>query len=187
MERSTTLLGYALLGLLHQRAQAGYDLRKIFAETPLMSFSESPGSIYPALRRLEERGLIKGRIEETVGMRRRRVFQVTPAGLAELTDWLEKPVGRDDVIRGTEELMLRFAFMDPILTKAKIVGFLRAFDVELSSYVSSLKKHLASQAPRLSITGRVALESGIENYQARIGWTRRVVAMLQPGRKRGKT
>ena len=114
-------------------------------------------------------------------MRRRKVFRLTPGGLNELKEWLEKPVGRDDVIRGTEELMLRFAFMGQILSRGQIAGFLKALDVELSSYVSLLKEHLKSLPGDVSLTGRAALESGIESYQARIGWTRRVVAMLQPG------
>jgi DNA-binding PadR family transcriptional regulator len=187
MSRQITTLGYALLGLLHQKPCTGYDLRKIFAETPFMSFSESPGSIYPALRRLEEKGDVRGRIQQGSGMRRRKVFRITPAGLGELKEWLEKPVGRDDVIRGTEELMLRFAFMDQILSRAQIVGFLKALDVEFSSYVALLKEHLASFPGDVSLTGRAALESGIESYQARIGWTRRVVAMLQPSRTRGES
>jgi len=49
------LLGYALLGLLHQKERSGYDLRKVFTHTPVKHFSDSPGAIYPALRRLERR------------------------------------------------------------------------------------------------------------------------------------
>ena len=51
------LLGHALLGLLHGSSLSGYDVRKIFTETPMGSFSNSPGAIYPALERLEKAGL----------------------------------------------------------------------------------------------------------------------------------
>jgi len=47
-----TVLGYALLGLLQQKAQSGYELRKVFAETAMGNYSSSPGAIYPALERL---------------------------------------------------------------------------------------------------------------------------------------
>ena len=43
----------ALLGLLHGEARSGYALRKVFQDTPMLHFSDSPGSIYPALKRLE--------------------------------------------------------------------------------------------------------------------------------------
>ena len=56
-------LGYALLGLL-QKPSSGYDLRKVFSSTSMKTYSDSPGAIYPALRRLEHRGLVRGTIEE---------------------------------------------------------------------------------------------------------------------------
>src|SRR5258708_31023457 len=46
-----SLLGFAILGMLHARPQSGYDLRKAFVATPMRLFSDSPGAIYPALRR----------------------------------------------------------------------------------------------------------------------------------------
>ena len=49
-----SLLGFALLGLLHQKSASGYDLRKIFASTAMGTFSDSPGAIYPTLTMLED-------------------------------------------------------------------------------------------------------------------------------------
>src|SRR3954462_14165168 len=69
-------LGYALLGLLQQKPSSGYDLRKIFSSTSMKTYSDSPGAIYPALRRLEQEALIRGTIEEGSGLRRREVFQL---------------------------------------------------------------------------------------------------------------
>ena len=53
MSARVSLLGYALLGLLHQKPSSGYALRRVFATTPMGTFSDSPGAIYPALGRLE--------------------------------------------------------------------------------------------------------------------------------------
>jgi DNA-binding PadR family transcriptional regulator len=72
-----SLLGYALLGLLAQKESSGYDLRKTFADTPMQSFSDSPGAIYPALKRLELSGLIRGKVEQGSGLRRRQLFRLT--------------------------------------------------------------------------------------------------------------
>jgi len=57
---SNSALAFALLGLIGQEPRSGYDLRKFFSSTPMISFSDSPGAIYPALRRLEQRGLVRG-------------------------------------------------------------------------------------------------------------------------------
>ena len=88
-------LGYALLGLLQGKPSSGYDLRKIFSSTSMRTYSDSPGSIYPALLRLEKQKLIRGSIES--GSRRRQVFRLTPKGLAELKQWITAPVTLEDV------------------------------------------------------------------------------------------
>jgi DNA-binding PadR family transcriptional regulator len=82
MSAPVSLLGYALLGLLHQRPSSGYALRKTFATTPMGTFSDRPGAIYPALRRLERQGLVRGRVESSAGLRQKQTFRLTPQGLA---------------------------------------------------------------------------------------------------------
>src|ERR1039458_5879899 len=117
--KNDSLLGYALLGLIHEQPQSGYDLRKIFASTAMGTFSDSPGAIYPALRRLETDELVCGTVVESATLRRRRVFQITPQGLDAFKAWLLQPVTRDDVIRRIPDLMVRFAFMDRTVGERK--------------------------------------------------------------------
>ena len=76
-------LAFALLGLIWQEPRSGYDLRKFFSSTPMISFSDSPGAIYPALHRLEQRGLVRGHTAQGAGLRRRRIFELTTRGRAE--------------------------------------------------------------------------------------------------------
>ncbi|HEX3968204.1 MAG TPA: PadR family transcriptional regulator, partial [Edaphobacter sp.] len=58
-----SILGHALLGLIYQQPLSGYDVKKIFASTPMAGFSDSPGAIYPALRRLEKSGLVRSEVQ----------------------------------------------------------------------------------------------------------------------------
>src|SRR5512146_664170 len=106
---AASTLEYALLGLLRQSPQSGYDLRKTFANTPMRHFSDSPGSIYPALRRLESRGWVAPKDESGHNARKRQVYRVTPAGKTAMLAWLRAPVGRDEVVHKLDELKLRFA------------------------------------------------------------------------------
>jgi DNA-binding PadR family transcriptional regulator len=50
----------------------------------MMFLSDSQGTVYPAPGRLDRAGLVKSQIEEGGGLRRRRVFSLTPQGLREL-------------------------------------------------------------------------------------------------------
>ena len=179
MQNSSSVLGYALLGLLHQQALSGYDLRKIFASTPIGGFSDSPGAIYPALRRLQERGLVRGEVQKSTGLRTRRVFQITPKGLASFETWQSKPIVRDDMIRRSGELLLRFAFMDQTFAPERTLAFLREFAKELSSLIPSVRQHLHAHADEMPLSGRLALESGVQDYEARLRWARKSIAAYE--------
>jgi DNA-binding PadR family transcriptional regulator len=182
--KDNSLLGYALLGLLHQQPLSGYDLRKIFASSPIGGFSDSPGAIYPALRRLQERGLVRGVVQESTGLRKRRVFRITPKGLASFKAWQCKPIVRDDMIRRSGELLLRFAFMDQTFGPEQALAFLREFARELSSYIPSLRQHLA-RANEMPLSGRLALESGVQDYESRLRWARKSIATYERRMKEG--
>ena len=60
--------GYAIVEALRVRSEGAFDLAE--------------GTVYPALYRLERRGLIASRWEE--GRRRRRVYRLTRKGATEL-------------------------------------------------------------------------------------------------------
>lgn len=166
-----SLLGYALLGLIHQKPSSGYDLRKTFAETAMGNYSNSPGAIYPALERLAGRGLIASEVKDSRGLRRRRLYRLTGSGETELKKWLVRPIARDDVMRGATDLMLRFAFIEPALGVEAAVAFLQSFRAELKTYVSGLNSYLHENATKMPLSARLALESGIRAYKSLLQWT----------------
>ena len=183
MKESSSLLGYALLGLLGQQLLSGYDVKKIFATTPMAGFSDSPGAIYPALRRLEQAGQVRSEVKQMTGLRRRRVFRITPKGLASLKAWLAKPITEEDVVRRMGEVMLRFAFMDDALDGERSVEFLQELAGKLAGYIPSLHEYLEVHAAAMPVSGRLALESGIGEYEARLDWAKNAIAHYRRRKK----
>ena len=182
---SNSALAFALLGLIWQKPRSGYDLRKFFSSTPMISFSDSPGAIYPALRRLEQRGLVRGHIAEGSGLRRRRIFEMTARGRAEFRRWQTQPVTRNDVVRNMDALMLRFAFMDQFAGKGAALRFLKAFHKELAAYIPTLRNYLKSNREHMSQSGRLALESGIQAYETQLRWTKTAMRTYGQGKGEG--
>lgn len=169
------LLDYAILGLLAQQAMTGYGLRRVFASTPMGVFSDSPGSIYPALARLERDGLIRS-AGQSGARQGSRLLEPTRAGLAALRRWLSAGITREDVMRRIDELLLRFAFLDRHLDAAFVDRFLGELAGSVSAYVNELRAY-ARQAPGPSgSTGRLALEHGIAAFRATAQWARRARA-----------
>jgi len=181
------LLGYALLGLLHQVSLSGYGVRKMFSSSPMGSYSDSPGAIYPALQRLEKAGLIRGRVEDSSGLRRKKIYSPTNAGIAALKQWLKNPVTHEEVVRGVNELILRFSFMDPVIGEAATLQFLRALQIELQAYIPTLREYLNSYGTKMSQSGILALESGVRGYETLLEWCKHAITTYDGKAKGGSS
>jgi DNA-binding PadR family transcriptional regulator len=180
--KTRSVLEYALTGTLGRKPQSGYDLRKTFTTTGMRHYSDSPGSIYPALKRLEARGWIEaapGRTEED-DPRKRQLFAITEAGKEALVTWLNQPVTRDDVILRVSELMLRFALMDGNVPRAVTIQFLADFERERAAYAAESRGKLEEMRSKAGLhTGVLAYESGIEGMEAHVTWARRSRELLE--------
>jgi PadR family transcriptional regulator, regulatory protein AphA len=185
--RKIPSLGYALLGLL-QKPSSGYDLRKVFSSTSMKTYSDSPGAIYPALERLVKAGLIRGSIEEGSGLRRRQIFRLTPKGHSELKHWITRPVTREDLVWGQQEIMLRFAFCETAVGPAAAVELLQSLEAALQTYVAALHEELQQMKAVMPTSARLAFECGIRGNQCFLEWTHYALATYEKeGRKKGGT
>ena len=172
-------LSLAILGLISKTPSSGYDLRKVFSTTPIGAFSSSPGAVYPALRRCEKNGWIKGDIDRTSILRPRQVFQLTVAGHEALKEELSQPVTDESVIWQNGDLILRFAFMDGILTKKRILKFLEEYATATETYIVTLGAHRKTMEGVSPKCGIFALEQGIEAYKANLRWAKRTIPEFQ--------
>ncbi len=179
-------LGYAILGLLQQKPSSGYDLRKIFSATAMKTYSDSPGAIYPALRRLEHDDLIRGTVEDGAGLRRRQIFRLIPKGLSELKKWIARPVKVDDLGRRDHDFMLRFAFSEGIGGPAATLALLDSLAVAQTAFLASLREQLNTHGLKMPTSARLALEWGMHGTEAWLKWTESAITTYEKQSK-GRT
>ncbi len=179
-ETDLSTLSLAILGLISQRPLTGYDLRKIFATTPMGHFSSSPGAIYPALKRIEEAGWIRSVPSEGRTGRQRMAYEITARGRKVLQQHLSQPVTEEDVIWHMDDLMMRFAFMDGVVGREKTLRFLRDFAARIDAHVADLRRYFEGARSILPACGKLAMESGIQSYEMNAQWARRAIQELQP-------
>jgi PadR family transcriptional regulator len=74
---STELL---VLSLVEERSRHGYEIGRLIEQRSRGVVQLHVASLYPLLYRLERRGWLAGRWVEKAGERRRRYYQLTPAG-----------------------------------------------------------------------------------------------------------
>ncbi len=171
-------LGFAILGLLRQAPRSGYDLRKAFTATPIAHFSDSPGAIYPALRRLLRRRWIAPLPTSRMGGRRRQLYAPTDLGRRVWRAWLRRPPSRAEVVRDMDGLVLRFAFMSGTLSSRESLLFLERLRGEVDSYLGELRRFLAEHGPAMTLSGRLAFESGVESFGMYTRWARGAIRHL---------
>jgi PadR family transcriptional regulator, regulatory protein PadR len=83
-------LDLIVLQLLQAEPTNGYDLSLRIQATTRDVLNVNAGSLYPALYRLEQRGLIRATWEETENGRRAKVYALTASGRKHLADQREE-------------------------------------------------------------------------------------------------
>jgi len=174
--KDISTLSLAILGLLSAEPHSGYDVQKVFDETPMIHYSSSPGAIYPALARLERDGLVKGTVEKQESLRPRKVYRLTASGRRALVSRLRAPVTREDARRHMDDLLMRFALLDGVVGPEAAVRFLEGLRDRCREVVGALRSYMDEPEDHLPFGGRLAVLHGVESYQATIDWAEAAIA-----------
>jgi DNA-binding PadR family transcriptional regulator len=174
-----TTLGYAILGLLHLEPRTGYALRKVFETTPMGHYSSSPGAIYPALKRLEKRGLASSQIDDSTKLRPKQVYSTTEAGVEVLRHWVSQPVKKSNVVHDMGDLMLRFSFMGVLVSDQVTYRFLSQMASNIDLYIEELEQLVSDIPATAPPHGRLAIMSGIGSYRAHATWARQAMKSFE--------
>ncbi|MFN3668853.1 MAG: PadR family transcriptional regulator [Brevundimonas sp.] len=161
-----TALGYALLGQISIAPRSGYALRMVFETTPLGAYSSSPGSIYPALKSLAAKGLVR-----TAGPGRGARYELTTAGAAALDGWLRAPVTAEEVTRRLDLQLLRFALLTGHPDRSLTQAFLRSFEAATAARAAELRGFLeAGVGAAMPLQARLAVEHGQQSLETSARW-----------------
>ncbi len=79
-------LNTMLLEVISRRPMYGYEICKTVNARTDGYFNLREGSLYPALHKLEQEGLLKSFWEQTDRGRRRKYYEITDAGVKTLAD-----------------------------------------------------------------------------------------------------
>jgi hypothetical protein len=107
------------------------------------------------------------------------MFRPTTAGTESFRAWLARDIGPKDVIWNIDELMLRFAFHSFLENAEATRKFLSSFLREVEGYVKKLREETKSMPNSTPLHGRLAVECGVELYQAYRRWGRKALEHFQ--------
>jgi DNA-binding PadR family transcriptional regulator len=178
-EHQLTAFEHVLLGLVCLSPASGYDLKRIFAATPMGIYQPSSGALYPALRRLEAKSLVRAMALDGAGesARRRRVYEPTEVGRTTHVTWLRTPIEPSTVGRDLGLHLVRFVMMEHAFSRDEVLGFLHDLSDALAAFIAQLEQYAAvpqagDRHPRL------ALDHGLAVYRASLEWAGSAMAAL---------
>lgn len=96
------------LGMVLEDSLTGYDIKKRIENGIGVFYKASFGSLYPALKRLTEKGLLTAS-EEPRGNRQKIFYHTTLEGKKQFYDWLSSPM---DIFEGTNTHLAKVYFFD---------------------------------------------------------------------------
>ncbi len=181
--RTRSLLEYAILGLVRGAPRSGYAIRKVFASSLLRLFSDSPGSIYPALRRLERDGLVTA---GEAGRRGYRPFRLSRPGKKELVSWVATPMEPEELWKNPDAFSLQFANMADLVEPAAMRDMLDAYAQAFRSLDREVREFQETGRNDLTTTGDLVLNLGSGLCRARVRWARQTIRALQRGTTKGQ-
>jgi PadR family transcriptional regulator AphA len=178
-EPRLTSFEHILTGLVCLSPASGYDLKRKFAATPMGVYQPSSGSLYPALRRLEAKGLVKALDGTSESARNRRVYEPTQAGRAAHATWLRTPVEVSTVSRDLGLHLMRFVMMEHAFSREEVLSFLDNLEDALAAFTAGLERYAAATGQLDDRYPGLALDHGLAVHRASLRWTRQAIAALR--------
>jgi PadR family transcriptional regulator AphA len=127
MSLSRTILGFLSLG-----SMTGYDLKKYMDNSTQFFWHAELSQIYPTLKQLETKGLVKAEVVPQDGKPDKKVYSITKTGRAALIEWLSEPLEETPPTKS------------PVLLKLFFIEALGKKDI-----LSQMRRQLEAQRARL--------------------------------------
>jgi DNA-binding PadR family transcriptional regulator len=181
--RRAALLEFAILGLLHDGALHGYELRKRLTTALGIFRALSYGSLYPALRGLVEAGHISESTDAPLtGKRPRITYELTPEGKEHFQDLVAAsgPDTWDD-----DDFDVRLAFFSRTEREVRL-RILEGRRSRLEEHLARVREVSARNRERMDSYTLALQQHGEERAEREVRWLEELIsaerrAALDPG------
>jgi DNA-binding PadR family transcriptional regulator len=181
MREELTELEHCVLGVIWRDGPlTAYEVAMDFAASLSPYWSGSAGAIYPLVKRLEGRGLIRARSRAWNGARK-SLLQLTRAGEAALRAWLTPPLPQEAGAPTYDPIRSRLHFIDALPPDQREAFLSDAVSVVNTQLRRSMQRRTESEAAgdHLEALGSLGV---IYELRARLRWLADVRRRLRNGR-----
>lgn len=170
------MLEYIILGFLLKNDLTGYDLKLRMAKSTSFFFDASFGSIYPALKRLEEKKFIISQ-EIKDGGKLKNIYHLQKDGENYFKVWLQKPV---EFTKSKNDFLVKLFFYKYLPRETAIDNLNRLIEMVMQ-YLNQLKEQrMEIDGFKETITFEYStLLYGIQSYELIIAWLHELINQIK--------
>lgn len=164
------MLDYIILGFLYKNNMTGYDIKQSMARSTAYFYEASFGSIYPILKKLQEKGWTY--LTESVEKGKlKKLYGTTELGQRVFLEWLLKePTGNDG------EMLVRLHFYH-LLEKTTVEKLIHHYLNEIAK-VQKMLDQMDAEWKEVAAIEKATLQYGRDYYQFQVQWFRKFLATL---------
>jgi DNA-binding PadR family transcriptional regulator len=157
---------YVILGMLKLGRRTGYEIKALVDVSTRFFWAASYGQIYPELARLEQLGLVRGKVDRSNG-RRPKSYELTAAGERALHAWLTSDEPLHIELR--HEGALKFFFSDALTSQEQLAQLrhIRETHERIAAQLREIEPETAAGKPPAPL---MTLEFGIAYQEFLAGW-----------------
>jgi len=159
------MIDYIILGLLLEKEMTGYDIRQKIILSTANFYDASFGSIYPALKRLEDNNIIVSR-KNIKGGKFKKIYHILDPGRQIFLNWVKEPLR---LHKSRNEYLLKMFFYR-YLSKEEVVIRITQFTKLLSEEKANLIKLESLVILKADFFQLSTLRYGLDSYQFLIDW-----------------
>ncbi len=167
---------HAVLGLLAQRPRHGYELRAAFEAVigGEENWDVKPGQIYATIDRLEKSGLVAEEAVEKDTGPERRIYALTEAGRAALSEWFAQGVEREHQ-RDEFFLKLMLSLYSDLANPLRLIQTQRTF---LFQQLHNTIAQRGNFDPKVELAKILLLDKATMHLEADLRWLDMIEARL---------
>jgi PadR family transcriptional regulator, regulatory protein AphA len=171
---------YAILGLLSWKPSSGYELKKVFEDSPYLYWSGNNNQIYKSLLQLQKDGLIDHKTVHQDGAPSKKIYSITERGKAELKNWVIAAEANPEF---KKPFLIQMAWAD-MLNKEELSELFIKYEKEIETELIHQKdkydreKDWPNRSQRETFLWNMISVNLMSTYQSELAWIRKVRQQL---------
>jgi DNA-binding PadR family transcriptional regulator len=154
-----------------------YAVRRTFVQSPSSQWSGSAGAIYPLVRRLGQRRLLRAR-PYTTGARKSCHYELTAEGRHRLIAWLGPPFSKDVAGIPPDPIRTRVSFVEALPHRRRR-SFFSAVEESLHDQIERTERECRENRTKGHTIDYLVSRGALLTAEARLTWIREAKAALE--------